>query len=389
MSQTRSFEFITAGRIIFGRGKNFGQLGELVSPFGKNVLLVYGLPEEKLTKLEKPLLDQGILIERFKVLGEPTLTSIQAGVRTALEIGAEVDGGNWGGSALDTGKAVAALATNPGEVLDYLEVIGKGKSLSHTPLPYIAVSTTSGTGAEVTKNAVIKSEEHLVKVSLRSSRMFPTAALLDPELTLGLPPEVTASTGMDALTQVLEPYVSIKSNPFTDAFCLEGMQRASWALKAAYQDGMDLEARENMQLVSLFGGLALANAGLGRCMGSLVPLGGMFPAPHGAVCARLLPFVIEANVNALQEREPQNPVLSRYLRISELLTGNPGAAIPDLLEWIKLLTADLSIPGLSVYGIREKDLPLIVEKSKNASSMKGNPIVLEDSELLDILEKAL
>ena len=388
MSQARGFEFITAGRIIFGRGKA-GQLGELVSPFGKKVLLVYGLPEEKLAGLEKPLLDQGILIKRFKVFEEPTLTSIQAGVLTVLEMGAEVVVGIGGGSALDTGKAVAALATNPGEVLDYLEVIGKGKPLIHNPLPYIAVPTTSGTGAEVTKNAVIKSEEHEVKVSLRSNRMFPTAALLDPELTLGLPPEVTASTGMDALTQVLEPYVSIKSNPFTDAFCLEGMQRASWALKAAYQDGMDLEARENMQLVSLFGGLALANAGLGAVHGFAGPLGGMFPAPHGAVCARLLPFVIEANVNALQERKPQNPVLSRYLRISELLTGNPGAAIPDLLEWIKQLTADLSIPGLSVYGIREKDLPLIVEKSQNASSMKGNPIVLEDSELLDILEKAL
>ena len=388
MIQARSFDFNTAGRIIFGRGKA-GQLGELAVSFGKKALLVYGLPEDKLEPLKISLVNQGLLLEELKVQGEPTVSSVQEGVRQVLEAGCDVIVGIGGGSALDTGKAVAALATNPGDVFDYLEVIGKGKPLSQTPLPYIAVPTTSGTGAEVTKNAVLKSVEHQVKVSLRSSRMFPAIALLDPQLTIGVPPEVSASTGMDALTQVLEPYVSVKSNPFTDAFCQQGLQIAGQALRDVYENGEDISARENMQLVSLFGGLALANAGLGAVHGFAGPLGGMFPAPHGAVCARLLPFVIAANAVALQEREPLNSALERYEIAAKLLTGDQQAGIANLITWLVQLTADLAIPGLSTYGVSEQDLPLVVEKSKNASSMKGNPVLLEEHELLAILQKAL
>ena len=234
--------------------------------------------------------------------------------------------GLGGGSAIDTGKAIAALLTNPGDPLDYLEVIGRGQALQQTPLPYIAIPTTAGTGSEVTRNAVLASHEHHVKVSLRSPLMLPRVAIVDPELTYSLPPAITASTGLDALTQLIEPYTCNSPNPMIDAICREGMQRAARSLKRAYQNGSDAAAREDMSIAALFGGMALANAKLGAVHGFAGPLGGLFPAPHGMICARLLPFVVEANVRALQMREPDSPVLKRYDEVAQLLTGRrpPG-----------------------------------------------------------------
>ena len=294
-----------------------------------------------------------------------------------------------GGSVVDAAKAIAALTANPGRLMDYLEVIGKGRPLQNTPIPYIAVPTTAGTGAEVTKNAVLASHSHRVKVSMRSPRMLPLLAVVDPELTLSMPPAVTAATGMDALTQLLEGYVTKRSNPFTDSLCIEGLNRAARSLRLAYQDGDNLNARMDMSLASLFSGLVLANAGLGAVHGIAGPLGGMHPAPHGGVCAKLLPIVMEANVTALQKRDRNSPLLSRHQRLAAILTGSESASIDDGIQWVHHLADELKIPPLSSFGLSTDHIPDLINKSQKASSMKGNPVQLSDSELQQILEKAI
>jgi alcohol dehydrogenase class IV len=219
--------------------------------------------------------------------------------------------------------------------------------------------------------------------------MLPRLAVVDPELTYSMPPAVTASTGLDALTQVLEPYVSNQANPMTDAICREGLWRAARSLRRAYQDGSNAEAREDMALVSLFGGLALANAKLGAVHGFAGPLGGLFHAPHGAICARLLPYVMEANVRALQARMPDSPSLARYDEVAQLLTGENTARASDGVTWVQDLCQALDVPPLSDFGLTEGDFPTVVAKAGKASSMKGNPIALTDEELTQILRDAV
>jgi alcohol dehydrogenase class IV len=297
--------------------------------------------------------------------------------------------GLGGGSALDAGKAIAAIMTNEGDLLDYLEVIGRGKPIPMSPAPYIAIPTTSGTGTEVTRNAVLASPEHGVKVSLRSPYMLPRAAIVDPELTHSVPPSVTANTGLDALTQLIEPFVCNRGNPMVDAICREGILRAAGSLRRAFVHGSDSDARESMSLASLFGGLALANAGLGAVHGLAAPLGGLTHAPHGAVCARLLPFVMEANVRALENRAPASPALARYDEIGRLLTGDPKAAAADAIRWVHSVCADLSILPLARHGLTGSDIPVVVTQAQKASSMKANPIPLTDFELTEVLTRAL
>jgi alcohol dehydrogenase class IV len=277
------------------------------------------------------------------------------------------------------------MLTNPGNLLDYLEVIGKGKALSNPSAPFIAIPTTAGTGAEVTRNAVLASAEHRVKVSLRSALMLPKIALVDPELTYGLPSSITASTGLDALTQLIEPFVSMRANPMMDALCREGLRRVARSLRVACNNGQEPSAREDMCVASLFGGLALANAGLGAVHGFAGPIGGMFHAPHGAVCAALLPHVMRINIRALREREPGGKALARYDEIARVLTGEPEASADEGVEWVRELIAELKIPRLSAYGITAEHTDELVEKSMQASSMKTNPITLTANELREAL----
>ncbi len=292
-----------------------------------------------------------------------------------------------GGSAIDAGKAIAALATNPGDPLDYLEVIGKGQPLKNAPLPFVAIPTTAGTGAEVTRNAVLASPEHKVKVSLRSPLMLPRVALVDPELTYGLPKEITAYTGMDALTQLIEPFTSNMANPLTDAICRKGIQRFSIE-DACYNN--DWSARCDMSLMSLFGGLALANSKLGAVHGFAGVLGGMYDAPHGALCAALLPHVTRANIRAMEARDPHNDALVRYNELAQIiLITIPKADANHFITWTEHVVDTLPILPLSAYGIKREDFATIVEKSAKSSSMKGNPIVLTTDELTEILDKAL
>jgi len=280
-----NFEFATSGRIIFGAG-TVAQAGPAAAHMGARALVAVGAPDEVTAVLFDTLAQHNVAVTRFVVSDEPTIQTIAAGVSLARQAGCQLVIGLGGGSAIDTGKAIAALLTNGGEPLDYLEVIGRGRPLTQPSAPMIAIPTTAGTGAEVTRNAVLASPKHRVKASLRSPHMLPDLAIVDPELTYAMPPDVTTSTGLDALTQVLEPFVSNKANPVTDALCREGLARGARSLRRAVRNGRDTAAREDMALTSLFGGLALANAKLGAVHGFAGVLGGMYHAPHGIICAR-------------------------------------------------------------------------------------------------------
>ncbi|MEW6502721.1 MAG: iron-containing alcohol dehydrogenase [Chloroflexota bacterium] len=381
------FDFQTAQRILFGSG-SAERLGALASELGRRALWISISPRRFHQTLEQSLSDAAISFRRVIVQGEPILSRILELVEQVKEERPEVIVATGGGSVIDCAKAVAALAVNPGDPLDYLEVVGNGKPLSVNPLPVIAVPTTAGTGSEVTRNAVISLPEYKVKVSLRSPKMLPFIALIDPSLTLDLPPAVTASTGMDALTQVIEPYVSNRANAFTDIFCEGGIRKIARSLRTAFYEGHNLLAREEMAFGSLMGGLALANAGLGAVHGFAAPLGGMFEAPHGAICARLLPVVCRVNLQALQERNPNHPALGRFQTLAGWLVGHPEADVWQGVEWLEELCKDLGIPPLRDYGVQKRDFASIIEGAKRASSMKANPIELTDDELFQILEKA-
>ena len=383
-----NFEFATAGRIIFGAGRA-AELGSLVRPLGTRVCLVIGRDATRAQRALDALRTAGVEATPFAVAAEPTLDDAARGAEAARAARCDVVVGVGGGSVIDAAKAIAALATNRGDPRDYLEVIGRAQPLQHAPLPCIAVPTTAGTGAEVTRNAVLASPEHRVKVSLRSPLMLPRVALLDPELTYDLPPRLTAATGLDALTQLLEPYVSGRANPMTDALCREGLQRVARSLRRAVEQGRDAAAREDMAIASLFGGVALANAGLGAVHGFAGPIGGAFPAPHGAVCAALLPHVTATNVSALAERAPRSEALGRYAEMARIVTGRTDATPGDLMAWLEALVRQLEIPPLRSYGVTAADVPVLVAAAGKASSMKANPLTLTTEELTEALTNAL
>jgi alcohol dehydrogenase class IV len=382
------FEFATAQRIIFGAGTR-AELPTLVAGLGRRVFLVGGANPRRHSELVAALAAVAETLEVFAVPGEPTLALVEAGVRHLRAAGSTVVVALGGGSAIDAGKAIAALAANPGDALEYLEVVGRGKPLPCAPLPFVAVPTTAGTGAEATRNAVLAVPEARVKVSLRSAAMLPRVALVDPELALDLPAAATAAPGMDALTQLIEPYLSCRANPMTDALCRDGIGRVARALPRAWGSPGDLAARGDLALGALYGGMALANAGLGAVHGFAAPLGGMFPAPHGAVCAALLAPVLRANLAAMRARAPDHPALARVAEIACWMTGDAAATADAAAEFCATLSRRLAIPPLGAWGVTAADVPALVEKAAGASSMKGNPLPLTAGELTAALEAAL
>jgi alcohol dehydrogenase class IV len=381
------FEFATAARVIVGRGA-VREAGTAVVGFGHRVLLVTGRTPARAVRVRDAVVAAGATVTVWTTAGEPDLDDITRGVAAARDVACDAVVAVGGGSVLDTGKAIAALVANGGDVPDYLEVIGAGRPLARPSLPVLAVPTTAGTGSEVTRNAVLASREHGVKVSLRSPHMLPRVAIVDPELTIDVPRDVTATTGLDALTQLIEAFVSGRANPMTDALCVSGIERAARALPRVCRDGHDLDAREDMALASLWSGMALANAGLGAVHGFAGPLGGMFGAPHGALCAALLPHVMAANVAALR-RGSHGDALDRFDQVARLMTGAPDATADDGVAWARALCTDLGIPTLGACGVRATDITAIVPHARRASSMKGNPIILTDDELAAILTNAL
>jgi alcohol dehydrogenase class IV len=382
------WEFATAGRIVFGAGAAAGA-ADIVMQFGVRVLLVTGVTPPRAQWLADALAARHAICSVVYADGEPDVPFVRKASEFVRRKGVDVVVGVGGGSAMDAAKAIAALATNEGDPFDYLEVVGRGKAITRQPLPCVAIPTTAGTGSEVTRNAVLLVPDNRVKVSLRSPLMLPRVAIVDPELTYDLPPRLTAQTGLDALTQVIEPFLSLRATPLVDVLCREGVLRAARSLRTAFADGRHARAREDMSMASLYGGFALANAGLGAVHALAGPIGGMFSAPHGAVCAALLPQVLAVNRDAMRAREPQHPALARLDDVARLLTGTPTATADDGIRWLEALVADLEIPGLRTWGLSEADLGPAVDQAARSSSMKGNPIGLTPEELTRAVVAAL
>ena len=382
------FEFSTAGRIVFGRGV-LARLGTLAQELGSRAFIVTGKTPRGLERATEQLAEAKLQTTRWSLTGEPTVDDARRGAEAARQVDADLIIGIGGGSVLDAAKAIAALAANGGDPLDYLEVVGRGRRLERPSISCIAVPTTAGTGSEVTRNAVLDVTEDKVKVSLRGPTLMPAVALVDSTLTHSLPHSVTTSTGFDALTQLIEPFVSHASTVMTDALCREALPRAGEALPRVCADGTDVEARDQMSLVSLFGGLCLANAKLGAVHGLAGPLGGMYRAPHGALCAALLPHVMQANVARLREQQPESPSLGRFDEVAQHLTGRLKATAEDGVAWIRELGASAGVAPLGALGVVRADFEVISDKACRASSMAGNPVVLSREDLCSILTRAL
>jgi alcohol dehydrogenase class IV len=387
-SPHHKFEFATAARIIFGQG-TIREIGPLAAEMGNSAFVITGSSTKRAEPLLAQLNNNGIKYITFNVTGEPTTVMVKQAVEQARQSKPDLVIGFGGGSVLDTGKVIAAMMTNTGRLEEYLEVVGEGKPVKQSPMPYIAIPTTAGTGAEVTRNAVLGVPEQKVKVSMRSPLMLPRIAVVDSELTYSMPPDLTAGTGLDALTQLIEAYVSSKANPLIDGICREGIKRAGRSLRNACEDGDNRLAREDMSLASLFSGLALANAGLGAVHGFAGPLGGMISAPHGVICARFLPYVMQANVQALKTRQADSPCLTRYDEVARLLIGKTKARADDGVAWVQELCETLKVQSLTEFGLKEQDFAEVAAKAQRSSSMKGNPVKLTEDELMKILKMAV
>jgi alcohol dehydrogenase class IV len=387
-----AFEFCSTGRIVFGRGL-FGRIGELAAPLGHRALIVANGSEGLIGRLTEVLSNAGVKAIHWRQRGEPTVEDVDRAVAAARQGDCDLVLGLGGGSAIDAAKAVAGLLANGGSVLDYLEVIGNGQKLTRPALSWIAIPSTAGTGAEVTRNAVVGYPPKRMKASLRSDLLMARIAVVDPELGLSVPPEVTARCGMDALAQLIEGYTSTGAQPITDALALEGIRRAGRSLQRAFLQGSDLDAREDMALAALLSGIVLTSAGLGAVHGLAAPLGAAFPIPHGTACAALLPHVMAANIQALRQADASQPVLERYTTIGRALSGEPAPApspaINAGIAFVRDLCRHLHIPPLRQFGLSEADFPTLVALAQKSGSMRYNPIRLSNETLQAVLEQAL
>jgi alcohol dehydrogenase class IV len=388
-----AFELGAPARVVFGAGRAREVPAALAGLGVRRVCLVTGASGARAEPLLREVAAAGIAAFPFRVDGEPTVEQARQGIAAAREHHCDGVLAVGGGSALDCGKAIAGLAAVPppgGEPLDHLEVVGRGLPLPGPALPFVAVPTTAGTGAEVTRNAVLGVPEAGVKVSLRSPLLLARVAVVDPELLAGAPRAVLVNGGLDAFTQLVEPLLSARANPLTDALALEGVRRSVRSLRPAClaPGGPDADQREDLALASLLGGLCLANAGLGAVHGFAGPAGGMIDAAHGALCAALLAPCLRVNLAALRARAPQHPALPRFVELARTFTGRDDATAEDGIAWVEGLCRDLGVRGLRALGLAAADAPALVARAQAASSMKANAVVLTEAELTEIVERA-
>lgn len=379
------FSLTIPSDIRFGAGR-VAEVPEVIAGWSaERVLVITGRSSDRAAGLVEALAAKGVAASSYAVDGEPTIDVVRSGVVAAQGCAAVI--GYGGGSALDVAKAVAILAVSGADPLEHLEVIGEGRPITQPGLPCVAIPTTAGTGSEVTRNAVLSGDG--VKASLRSPLMLPRLAVVDPDLLVGVPAPTIAASGMDALAQVIEPFLSSKANPFTDALARDGIVRSARSLRQAFDHGMtDTGVREDLAITSLFGGLCLANAGLGAVHGFAAALGARLGAPHGAVCAAVLAPTLSVNLRAVRARATYGPTLSRLSELAGLLTGNPTAQPEAAIAWLADLTAALEIAGLAAYGLTDSDTAEVVAATQRASSMKANPIALTDDEVAEILNRS-
>lgn len=380
----RQFTFATAGQVSVGPGVATEIPGAVVA-HGRRALVVTGAHPERFDVLDA-LSEAQVSITSMTLTREPTVHDAREAVARAT--GCDVVLGLGGGSVIDLAKTAAALV-DADDPVDHLEVIGRGLPLPSRALPVVAAPTTAGTGSEVTANAVLASPEDGVKVSVRGPTLLPSTAIVDPLLTVSCPPPVTASAGLDAFTQCLEPFVSPMASPLTDGFARTGLAAAGRSLRTAYTDGANVGARSDMALCSLLGGMALANARLGAVHGIAGVVGGVTGGSHGAICAALLPSVVTVTAAALRDRTPQAPALARYGRAAEIVTGDRSSRVEDLVAWIREACQAFSIPGLGSIGLTDDHTEHVVAASLRASSTKGHPIELTAGEIRRIVQSSL
>ena len=375
---------LTPGKLSLARG-----CASLAAPeaarLGTRAALIHSasLPPALRDTLLENLRAHGLAVTSLASSGEPDLPGLMAARESLAPFAPDVILALGGGATIDLAKALAALLPASGDLVRHFEVVGAAQPLEAPPLPLIALPTTAGTGAEATKNAVIAIPSHRVKVSLRDDRMMPTVALVDPALTDHCPRAVTLASGLDALTQVIEPYLCTRATPFTDALCRDAIPAALPALMRLMQ-AEDQAARDTMARVSLFGGLALANAGLGAVHGFAGPLGGQLGAPHGVICGRLLPEVLAENRAALPAG---HPTLARFAEVERWLAAALGAA--DGIEALRTWINAQNLPRLGALGLEQTGFPAAITAARQASSMKANPVALSDAQLTAILTRAL
>ncbi|HEV8607837.1 MAG TPA: iron-containing alcohol dehydrogenase [Tepidisphaeraceae bacterium] len=379
------FEFNTPGRIVFGAGQ-ISRLAEVGPPFGSVALVIHAGDEHSLDllRIKRILEGKQIRLTFIRQSGEPKVEDVDLITEKAKRIDCDWVIGVGGGSAIDMAKAVAGLLGNGGSALDYLEVVGKGQKLTKPAAPWIAIPTTAGTGAEATRNAVLTAGTF--KASMRSALLLPRVAIVDAELGREIKEEVIASSGMDALCQLIESYTSTGANPMTDALAIQGIELAASSLLRSYQNPVEVIFRERMALAALLSGITLTNAGLGAVHGFAAPLGAHFPIPHGVICAALLPAVINANVAALQAEDQQHPTLARYITIARTITS---FGVMVLQTYMDNLLRLLKIPPLRKFGLTEAHIPLMISLARQSSSMKYNPVQLSDEALAGILRAGI
>ena len=390
------FEFTIPGLIIIGPGA-VDRLGETASGFGNRALLLSGrralADSGALGRLEASLAASGVEAEVRRLDGEPDINTVDRLTTEARAAGCDLVVGAGGGSVLDAAKAVAGLLGNGGAARRYMELVGDGEPLAHPAVPMIALPTTAGTGSEMTRNAVLACPERKIKASMRSVHLLPRAVLVDPRLAVGLSPCVTASTGLDALTQLMESCISRRAGRLTIALALEGIELVGHWLDRACSAGDDLEARENMARAALLSGITLAHAGLGAAHGIAGPLGGRIAVPHGVACARLLPPTLETNLRALAERDPASPSVERLDRACSCLLGRTPGTVQDTVAaaaaWIRDVCNRMEIPGLTTFGLETGDLVPLAVAARQASSMKANPVPLTELEVVGIITSAM
>ncbi len=372
------FGITSPGRILFGRGEAAKAPG-LIRAFGRRGVIVHGANPARATWLVEAL---GRNVLALPCSGEPTLADLETALSAARRYRPDWVVSLGGGAALDLGKALAGLIPAPDGPMEHLEVVGKGLPLKSDPLPFIAIPTTAGTGAEVTKNAVIGLPELGHKVSLRDDRMVARLAIVDPGLTDGCPKAVTLASGLDAVTQVIEPFVSVKATPYTDALARPAIGIGMAALMRLMREE-ETAARDQMAWVSLCGGLALANAGLGAVHGLAGVIGGMTGAAHGAICGALLGPVLQTN-----RAVASGPARSRLDEVCAILATTLGSTAAEAPSALQAWAWAEGLPGLAALGVSEDLFDAIATASLAASSMKGNPVILSELHLRDILERA-
>ncbi len=378
------FQFMTATRIIFGEGALRDSL-TVINQFGYSVLLVTGKDRQRAIPILNYLKAQNMRYQHVAIDGEPNITMVEETAVIGRKFKPDMVVAIGGGSVLDMGKALAAIIPNQGNVYDYVEVVGRNVPLKAKPLTFIAIPTTASTGSEVTRNAVLKSGQDKVKVSLRSPEMLADVAIVDPTLTYGTDLYTSGRGAMDAFTHLMEAYVCGDPNPLTDMVCEEGLRRLSQSVIAGCKED-NYNARADLSFAALLGGMAITNAKLGAAHGLASALGGKLDAPHSVITARLAPHVMQENINAAK-KSGRADVVDRYRKIAQIVTNRTNANEHDGVLWVSMVLDKLELPSLGKFGVCQTSFEQVAKDALKSMAIKGNPLPLNQERLIYILKQ--